>query len=240
MSQNTRNDIASKAYRIVGVFRAKLSSTEKRYVFVSRTAAQKMLGMGEGVSEISIVVNKDENVELVAEKINDAVNENNYEIYTWKELLPMLDAYVEIFNGFIVIWYLVVFVAMSFGIINTLLMAVFERMREFGLLKALGMKPFRIVRSVLFESVFILAMGMAVGNLLAWLMVSGIAHVGIDLSALAAGFEYAGMSSIIYPKIVSNDVMLANVVVTVLGIAVSLYPAFKAARITPVEAMARN
>ncbi|MBC2715743.1 MAG: ABC transporter permease [Desulfobacteraceae bacterium] len=240
MSQNSQNEIVSKAFKIVGVFRAKLASTEKQFVFVNKHSAQKMLGIGNGISEISVVINDHGKFEQTSQGIAEILKDSDIEVHTWKDLLPMLTAYMEIFNGFIVLWYLVVFVAMAFGIVNTMLMAVFERMREFGLLKALGMKPMLILRSVLIESGIILIMGAIAGNLLAFGSVMMIAATGIDLSALSSGFEYVGMSSVIYPEIFLKDVFLANVVVLILGLAVSTYPAVKASRITPVEAMAHT
>jgi ABC-type antimicrobial peptide transport system permease subunit len=135
------------------------------------------------------------------------------------------------------IWYLVVFIAMGFGIVNTTLMAVYERMKEFGLLKALGMKPWWIIREVLLESVLLLLMGMVIGNILSFLSVFALSGSGIDLSALAAGAEYVGISRILYPAIYAKDVAIANLVVFVLGLMVSIYPAAKAGRFTPVEAL---
>jgi ABC-type lipoprotein release transport system permease subunit len=240
MTENSENDIASKAFRIRGVYRAKLASTEKRFVFVKKAAAQEMLGIGTDISEISVMLTSHEQAAPVAETIAANIDTTAYSVQPWQELLPMLQAYVGIFDGFIILWYLVVFVAMGFGIINTTLMAVFERMREFGLLKALGMRPWRILRQVLIESGFILVLGAAVGNVLALSMVHILGLYGIDLSALAAGFEYAGMSSIIYPEVFLHDVLLANAVVICLGLLVSAYPAARAARILPVEAMAQT
>ena len=138
------------------------------------------------------------------------------------------------------IWYLVVFVAMGFGIVNTTLMAVFERMREFGLLKALGMKPWWILREVLTESFLLLVSGMTVGNALGFLCIFALSGSGIDLSALAAGAEYVGITRIIYPAMDLKDVLMSNMIVLVLGILVSAYPAVKAARFTPVEALAHT
>jgi ABC-type antimicrobial peptide transport system permease subunit len=135
-------------------------------------------------------------------------------------------------------WFLVVFVAMGFGIVNTTLMAVFERMREFGLMKALGMKPWWILREVLVESCLLLLCGIIVGNFLGFLSVYALSGNGIDLSALAAGAEYAGMTRIIYPAVAIKDVVVANSTVLLLGLIVSLYPAIKASRFTPVEALA--
>jgi ABC-type antimicrobial peptide transport system permease subunit len=119
-------------------------------------------------------------------------------------------------------------------------MAVFERVREFGLLKALGMKPGWIVREVLTETFFLLILGILLGNTLGFLSVFLLSGTGIDLSALADGLEFVGIARVIYPIVQGKDVVLANGVVLVLGLLVSLYPAIKAAKITPVEAMAHT
>jgi ABC-type antimicrobial peptide transport system permease subunit len=144
------------------------------------------------------------------------------------------------YDGFILFWFVTVFVAMGFGLVNTILMAVFERIREFGLLRSLGMKPRWIVFEVLIESFFLLLIGSALGNLLGLLSVLALRHTGIDLSAFAAGMEFAGMSRVIFPIVEIKDIISANVTVFVLGLSVSLYPAFKAARFTPVQAMTHN
>jgi len=240
MSQDTHGEIASRAFRIVGIFRAEMEATEKQFVFVLRKESQKMLGLGDGICEISILLpGKPDNTE-VYDRLMTALPSAEFEVNTWRELLPFQTAYLKILDGFMWIWYLVVFVAMGFGIVNTTLMAVFERMREFGLLKALGMKPWWILREVLTESFLLLILGMIIGNLLAFICIFALAPSGIDLSALAAGAEYAGMTRVIYPAIALKDILMSNLVVLFLGILVSAYPAVKAARFTPVEALAHT
>ena len=240
MSQDTDRQIASRAFRIVGTFRAEMEATEKQYVFVTRQASQKMLKLKDGISEFSILLSGKPDNPGVYNALNTALPSRQFEIHTWRELLPFQMAYLKILDGFMWIWYLVVFVAMGFGIVNTTLMAVFERMREFGLLKALGMKPWWILRQVLTESFLLLITGMAAGNALGFLCVYALSGRGIDLSALAAGAEYAGMTRIIYPAIEFKDVLMSNMIVLFLGILVSAYPAVKAARFTPVEALAHT
>ena len=240
MSQDTHREIASRAFRIVGTFRAEMEATEKQYVFVNRTASQKMLKLKDSLSEIAILLpGKPDNPD-VTDALKTALPSERFEVHTWRELLPFQMAYLKILDGFMWIWYLVVFVAMGFGIVNTTLMAVFERMREFGLLKALGMKPWWILREVLTESFLLLITGMAIGNALGFVCIYALSGSGIDLSALAAGAEYAGMTRVIYPAIALRDVFMSNFIVLFLGILVSAYPAVKAARFTPVEALAHT
>jgi len=239
MSPASDGNIASRAFRIIGIFRAEMKSTEKRFVFVTKPAAQQMLQLRNRVSEFSIAMpNRLDNRPLAA-ALQSKLPADRYEVSTWRDLLPVLNAYLKLSDGFIYIWYIVIFIAMGFGIVNTTLMAVFERMREFGLLKALGMKPSWIIRGVLTEAFLILLIGMFIGNILGFLSVLALSGSGIDLSALSAGTEFAGMSRILYPVIYAKDVVIANLVVFILGLLVSLYPAVKAARFTPVEALSQ-
>ncbi len=239
MSQDTGKQIASRAFRIKGIFRAEQRATEKQYVFVTKTAAQAMLKLGKGISEIAVLLPEDASTKQVAARLRKQLPDT-YEVLTWRQLLPIINGYLEMMDSFVVIWYVVVFVAMAFGIVNTTLMAVFERIREFGLLKSLGLKPWNIIKGVMVESFFLLLIGTALGNALGLLSVWALSFHGIDLSSLAQGVEFFGMGRIIIPEVYMQDLVSANLVVVVLGLLVSLYPAFKAARFTPVEALSHT
>ena len=128
---------------------------------------------------------------------------------------------------------------MSFGLVNTLLMAVFERTREFGLFQALGMPPRYILGQVFVESLMLLCLALVVGNLAAFATIQLLSD-GIDLSAFAQGLELVGVSTVLYPLVSAGDVALANTLVFVLGLVASLYPAWRAARYVPVEAITRT
>jgi ABC-type lipoprotein release transport system permease subunit len=236
-TQDSQGDIASRAFRISGIFEAEMESTEKGFVFVDLASAQKMLKMGPAVSEVTVLLPRHGMAQATAAKLQRILGSDELRVRSWQQILPLLTAMLKLYDNFILIWFVVVFVAMGFGIVNTTLMAVFERMREFGVLKALGMRPGRIVAIIETEAFFILIFGLVIGNVLGLLSCWALSFNGIDLSALAQGVEYAGMARIIYPVLRIQDVVDANLVVLGLGLLVSLYPAVKAARFRPVEAL---
>jgi ABC-type lipoprotein release transport system permease subunit len=116
-------------------------------------------------------------------------------------------------------------------------MAVYERVREFGLVRALGMRGSRIIRGILMESCFLLLVGLVIGNVVAFAVIAWLGSRGIDLSAFSSSTDMFGMSRMIYPELQTRDFFIFNGMVFLLGLIVSLYPAWKAARFTPVEAM---
>ncbi len=240
MSQGADGEIQSRAFRIVGIYQAQMQATEKAYVFVSLPAAQDMLKMGNAISEVAVLLPDRGATGQVVSALRERLPQNRYEVAGFRELMPLITAQVELWDTFMILWYVVIFVAMGFGITNTILMAVMERIREFGLVKSLGMRPRQIVALVLMEGSLLLALGILIGNLTGFASIWALAQRGIDLSVFAAGAERFSIPRIIYPTIHMSDVIRANLVVLVLGILVSLYPAIRAARITPVEALTKT
>lgn len=240
MSQGADGEIQSRAFRIAGIYQAQMEVTEKAYVFVSLPAAQDMLKMGNAISEVAVLLPDREATGQVVSVLRERLPGNRYEVTGFRELMPLITAQIELWDTFMILWYVIIFVAMGFGIINTILMAVMERIREFGLVKSLGMRPRQIVALVVMEGLFLLALGILIGNLAGFASIWALAQSGIDLSIFAAGAERFSIPRVIYPTIHMSDIIRANLVVLILGILVSLYPAVKAARITPMEALTKT
>jgi len=236
MSQDARNQVGDRGFRVVGIFDADPQAMETGYVFVGRDVAQRMLKIGGDISEIAVMTPDREHLGALLSSLRE--RETGLDVAPWTELQPLLVLSEKVNNVVLLIWFAVVFAAMSFGLINTLLMAVFERTREFGLFQALGMPPRYILGQVLIESLILLGIGLILGNTLGWLSVYWLKD-GIDLSAFAEGLELVGVSPVIYPALAAGDVITANLLVVVLGIAASLYPAWRASRHVPVEAITR-
>lgn len=103
MSQDTNREIASRAFRIVGIFRAEMQATEKQFVFVTKAAAQHMLKLKNGISKVSIILPDQKEVKRVTDDLRAALPSADYEVQTWRELLPLITAYLDIYDGFMYI-----------------------------------------------------------------------------------------------------------------------------------------
>ena len=238
MSQDPENAIVDRGFRIVGVFKAELESREESVIYASRDVVQTMLAMGSEISEIAVLGSDYRSPEELTSNIQDAVT-TDIEALSWLELDPYLGTMMNVMNGFVLVWMVVIFLALSFGLVNTLMMAVFERVREIGLMRALGMRPSAIVYQILVESLMLLALGLLAGNILAIGTIIPLKE-GIDVSMVSEGMEMMGASSILYPVLQWPDLVLANAVVIILGIITSLLPAWRAAQYRPVEALSRT
>lgn len=239
-AQGSNGEIVSRAFKIVGVFHGQLEAVEKQFVFCKRAELQEMLGVGNDVSEFCVSLPDVGEADAVAEQIRAKLPSDQFRVLTWAEMVPFISAYLSSMDVYALIWNLVVFIAMAFGLVNSILMAVFERVREFGLIRALGVTPLGIVAGVLMETTMLLVIGLIAGCIFSEATILALARSGIDFSAFQSGSEYFGISRVIYPMTEAADYLRACVTVVVLGLLVSLYPAVKAARITPVQAMLRH
>jgi len=237
MSQDQENEIADRGFRIVGIFDSKMNQYEEGFVFAGEGTIQDLLGVGDAVSEVAILGTGYRDVDDLTRMVADAAG-TGVEVLPWSELDTYLGSMLAVMDGFVVLWIVIVFLALSFGLVNTLVMAVFERVREIGLMLALGMTPRNILAQIVTESVLLLVIGLAIGNLTAWASIEPLKG-GIDLSIVGEGMEMFGASNVLYPALYLKDVVLANLIVIVLGFFASLSPAWRASRYDPIRAITK-
>ena len=237
MSQDSAGVIAERGIRVVGVFEAEQSETETLYAFIAIKQAQKMLNIKDEISEVSFVLHQQD---LLPEYLNRLRNASpDLNVVSWSELEPFTQAMLDMSAGTIALWTAIMFILVAFGLINTLLMAVFERTREFGLVQALGMRPRLILIQVLIESMLLVGVGVLVG-LVAGVMTIGVFNEGLDLGALAEGATTFGAGRVLYPQMDWLQGMYITMFVWLMGIVVSLYPAWHAARGVPVDTINKS
>jgi len=235
MSQDPDNNISERGFRVVGIYRAEMPGLEEFNVYAARDTLQQLLRIEGRVSQIILVDEDYRDIETLYRRIEQATP-NTLEIKPWYEIDSYLAAMFNMMDGFVLVWVIIIFLALSFGLVNTLVMAVFERVREIGLIQALGMRPMLIVYQILLESLLLLLIGLVIGNGLAIITVKPL-ESGLDISIVAEGMAMMGASSMLYPNLTLHDMVLANSVVIILGILTSILPAWRAAHLDPVRAL---
>jgi ABC-type lipoprotein release transport system permease subunit len=238
MSQDPDNEVADRGFRITGLFDSDLDIFEESMVFAGKATIQRMLKIGGYVSEVAVQGDDYRNIGPLTEQVG-ALFGPDEEVLPWSELDAYLGSTLDIMDGFVLIWMIVVFLALSFGLVNTLVMAVFERVREIGLMMALGMRPGSILAQIIVESLLLLLIGLAIGDVIAVASIEPLKS-GIDVSVVAEGLKMMGVSTVLYPKLTFDDVLLANTVVLLLGFLASLSPAWRASRYEPIEAITKT
>ncbi|MBU6299760.1 MAG: FtsX-like permease family protein, partial [Alphaproteobacteria bacterium] len=186
MTQAADGHLAEQAFRVVGLF-ASTEQAEDTFAFTGIVAAQTFTGVGNGISEIAFDGANNKALSSLITDLRRAAP--NLDVRSWMVLEPLVYAVSTFFNDFILMWLWVMFTLMTIGIVNTQLMAVFERTREFGLLQALGMRPRLVLLEVALESALLIGVGVAVGAVLSVATVQ-LFPDGIDLGFLGRGAEF--------------------------------------------------
>jgi ABC-type lipoprotein release transport system permease subunit len=232
--QSKSGDLTAGSFRIAGIFRSRNSTFDESTVFTKFDDLAQLLGTGDGIHEIAIILKDGKVAETVANRFK-----KQYPallIQTWKELSPEIAMLTGLFDQMMYIIIGIILLALMFGIINTMLMAVLERQREFGILMAIGMNKPRVFFMVVLESVMLTCVGIPAGILLAIVTVDFFSKHGIDLSAFSQALSQFGFSNIVYPELQTNMFLPVIFMTALTAILSAIYPAIKALQFKPAIA----
>lgn len=228
LTQDVAGGLAERGYVISGAYRAELEATELSFLFTGQESLQDLLGIStDEITELALGVQENTQLSPLVDRLQ--AHFPALSVLPWQELRPLVEALQRIQGSFLYLWFLIVVVAVSFGLVNSLFMAIFERQKEIALLRVLGMQRRYIVLQIVLESLVLLAVGVALGIVVSvatlWFL-----REGIDISAFSAGAASFGLGSVITPHLLGIDLLVASLLVFVVGVLSSLYPAWKAAR----------
>lgn len=235
---DNESNITSGAFRVSGIYQSDNTPRDERIVYVKLDDLNAMLNTGNDFHEIAVILRDDELLERVKEEWSRAYPQ--YKVETWKELSPETELIISMTDQYSQIFIIIIMLALAFGVINTMLMAVLERTREIGMLVALGMNRLKLFILVLMETILLTLAGVPLGMLVSWLMINSLSKTGIDISSFAGeAMSSFGFGSIIYPEFPGEKIIGVMIIVITTAFVSSLFPSIKAIKLQPADAMRR-
>ncbi len=241
IGQGRDGSVAATVLVVKGLYRSGQDEFDRSAIHIPLSTFQEVFSMRGSVHEVVILANALSRVPEVKKKAREVLREtgrDNLVVLDWRELLPGLVQAIQmdLVSGFI--FYVILVVVVAFSILNTFLMAILERTREFGVLLAIGMKPKRLVRLVLAESAVLTFFGIAAGILFGVLLTGYFQEHGIFIPGSTEILRQFGLPERIYPRLSGLSVTLGPVLVFLITLLTALYPAGRVKRLRAVDAMA--
>ena len=237
--QDTQGNITAGAFRVEGIFKTPNKAFNEGNILVRAEDLNRLLGDENAVHEIIIMVDDYVQSENYTQQIQSVLTDSVI-VRSWKDVSPMLK-YIE--SSMDISMYLVMvilIIALCFGIINTMLMAVLERTAELGMLRAVGLNKIRSFSMIMLETTFLTMIGSPVGLFLGWIFNAWYGVHGIDLAFFSQGLELYGFNSMIYPELGLSYYLNITILMLLATIFSATFPALKALRLNPVEAIRKQ
>ncbi len=234
--QDSERELAAASFRVSGIYQTAATGWDEMHVFVLQDELNELLGYEKIVNEVGILTDDHEKSDAFAERYKDRYPE--LEIRTWSEISPELAYMQEMASMMYVIILTIILMALAFGLLNTMLMAVIERIKELGMLMAIGMNKKRIFIMILLETTFLTLTGAFLGMIVGYFSVAFLGKNGIDLTAVGAeSLSEYGFDPIIYPVLEPYVFVVITILVILTAVFTSIFPALKALRLKPAEAV---
>jgi ABC-type lipoprotein release transport system permease subunit len=236
LTQGADGSMAYDRYSVRGILRGISDATDRTGIFMTAEAFRELLVVRDGVHQI--IVRRPDDLELPAAAARVESLAGELDVQTWRELLPTLASLLDSTRGMMITMFFIVYIAIGILILNAMLMAVFERIREFGVLKALGVGPFDVLRLIAVESAIQTGLALLVGVSFATPGILYLSRTGLDLGRFG-DFSVMGIAmDPVWRAAVTTGVFTGPIVTLVLIVSAAvIYPAVKAAVIDPVDAM---
>lgn len=234
--QDVDGEIISASFRIEGLYSITSKRFEERNVFVNASDLNGLIAGNEAITEIAIVLHDPDKYRIVANELTEKYP--GLEIRHWADIDPSLFYALEFLERNLVFLVGIIILGVSFGLLNTILMSVLERVRELGVLMAVGMKKAKVFGMVVLETTMLSLIGGVLGLTLSFGLVEYLNRRGVNLEGFGGeGLEEYGFASIVYPEVEPVFYFQLAILVVAFAIIAALYPAWQAIRLVPAEAV---
>ncbi|WP_186754314.1 ABC transporter permease [Echinicola salinicaeni] len=233
--QDEDNNLVAGAFRIAGLIETSSPSINKFTAYVKMEDFNRIAGIGQNIHEIALFLSSPNDEAPLMDKLKK--EHPDLLIESWRTIAPELELFLSMTDSFLWVLFGIIMIALIFGIINTMLMAVLERYRELGMLMAIGMNKWRVYMMIVIETVFLSLVGGPLGIIIGLATMNWLGIHGIDLSAYSEGLKAYGYDSILYPSIENNIYIFVTIGVIITALIGALYPAYKAIQLNPTKAL---
>ncbi len=241
LGQGRDGSIAATVLKVKGIYRSGIDEFDRSSIYIPINHFQEVYSMDQSVHKVVVIGKSLKAVPLIkdilASKINETKTRYPLTALDWKELMPGLlqGIQMDLVSG--LIFYLILILIVAFSILNTFLMAIFERTREFGVLMAIGTTPGRLTRLLLIESLAMTLIGIISGIILGCVITIYFQSHGIEITGASDILSQYGISGRIYPRLSLLSAIIGPAAVLLITFIAAMYPAMKVRKLRPVEAM---
>ncbi len=241
LGQGRDGSIAATVVTVKGIYSSGQDDFDRSSIQIPLPYFQEVYSMRGGVHEVVVLVNSLDHVSAIKGAVTAAIKHTEYKdqlvALDWMELMPGLiqSIQMDLISGFI--FYIILIVVVAFSILNTFLMAIFERTREFGVFMAMGTTPWRLTRLLLLESTLITTVGIVAGIIAGGLVTWYFQVYGIVISGTSELMRQYGLPERMFPQLSVLSISVGAGLVLIITLLTALYPALKVRRLRPVEAM---
>ncbi|MFP4664484.1 MAG: ABC transporter permease [Bacteroidales bacterium] len=238
--QDKDGNLTGGAFRVAGIFKTSNPGFDEMNVFVLRKDLESLTGFSEAEShELAVLFEDNDDLKERSAELKEITPER-LDARNWKELNPELGMMSMMTEKYLSYLVAIILFALAFGIINTMLMAILERKKELAMLKAIGMNEGKIRIMIVWETLFLTAIGSITGLLLNQVLVAWLGKAGINLAAFSEGMEAYGFGSVIYPSINGMFYFQIVALVIITALVASIFPIIRASKMKPAEILSSN
>jgi ABC-type lipoprotein release transport system permease subunit len=228
----------SRRLPVGGIYRTELASFDRSHLFLDLPTAQQLFDADGVATAVAVHVAPESEAEVTA-WLRDRLPADRYRVASWQELAPDVTQLIDLNDGTMRLLVVIVFAIVALGIVNTMGMSVMERITEFGVLAALGIRPAQVIALVVCETLALGAVAAAAGSLAGMAACGYLGAHGLDLTSLTSANQYFATSHVLKAHLELADVLAANLVGLATALLAGLVPAWRASRLAPAVALRR-
>jgi len=234
--KSSHEEMRQRTMTVVGIYDINLTSLERQGLYISLGEAQRLYELGDNVTEVILYAEVTGKEAPIVDALNASLS--GYEITTWETSIPELSSTIEMKNAVMTGFSVVILAIASIGLFNILLMAIYERTQEIGLLGAIGLKPRQISLLFLYEGIMVGLVGAVVGTIMGFLITKVLGFFGLNFGAFVDLVDYmAIMGTHIYPAFDLILTLKRAGLLALISALAALYPAIEASRREPADAL---